>query len=118
MQAYVLENHPRMTSVFPSFGMFYTNWVGSYPPTCAPVARYPEQCQITVDGAATGAKQPARGCCRRAADGALVFTLPMDGSSRQPCIDPVRSPEQAGECSITTALCGTLALLWPHYLYN
>ena len=35
VQAYVLEAHPRMTCIFPSFGMFYTNWVGSYPPTCA-----------------------------------------------------------------------------------
>jgi len=35
VQAYALKTHPRMTSIFPSFGMFYTNWVGSYPPTCA-----------------------------------------------------------------------------------
>ena len=35
VQPYVLEAHPQMTSVFPSFAIFYTNWVEFYKPRCA-----------------------------------------------------------------------------------
>ena len=35
LQPYVLKTHPQMTSIFPSFAIFYTNWVEFYQPKCA-----------------------------------------------------------------------------------
>lgn len=35
LQPYVLKTHPQMTSIFPSFAIFYTNWVEFYKPKCA-----------------------------------------------------------------------------------
>ena len=35
LQPYVLQRHPQMTAVFPSFAIFYTNWIEYYHPKCA-----------------------------------------------------------------------------------